>query len=166
VIDAHDGPREFRIGDQVLITRNDHRRQLLNGTAATITALGADGLHLRTRDGRDVEVDRPWLEAGQLDHGYAITLHKAQGRTVHTALLLADGSLGREAGYVGLSRGTHANHVYVASADDPRLDDDCLAAARPWLARTRSLPRARDGLMDHGRQQQLAIHQRPEARAL
>jgi conjugative relaxase-like TrwC/TraI family protein len=159
VIDTRDGPLEFRVGDQVLITRNDHQRQLLNGTAATVTALTSDGLQLRTRDGRNVPIDRTWLEASQLEHGYAMTLHKAQGRTVHTALLLADHSLGTEAGYVGLSRGTHANHLYLDPTDDPRGDQPCQPA--PAWQRPRAMP-GRDGWLEHRRAQQLATHRRVE----
>jgi conjugative relaxase-like TrwC/TraI family protein len=160
---TRDGENEFRVGDQVLVTRNDHRRGLLNGTAATITDVHRDALGLRTRDGRHVDVDRRWLEAGQLDHGYAMTLHKAQGRTVHTALLLGDATLGSEAGYVGLSRGTHTNHLYLSTADDPRGEAECLPTPR------RPAPAARDRgafdqVMRHSRQQQLATRRLAEGR--
>lgn len=122
--------RDYRLGDQVLITRNDHSRQLLNGTTGTVTALGRDDLVVRTRDGQEHRLSLGWLRQGRLDHAYALTLHKAQGRTVHTALLLADAGLGHEAGYVGLSRGTHANHLYL-HPDSPLQDlDGCTAHAR------------------------------------
>jgi hypothetical protein len=162
-VETDDGAREFRTGDQVLVSRNDHRRQLLNGTAATITALGDDGLRLRTRQGAEVDVDRRWLQAGQLDHGYAMTVHKAQGRTVHTALLLADSGLGAEAGYVGLSRGTHANHCYLAVGDDPRGDDVCLSAQRASTT-TRRDRNALDHVMRHRQQQHMATDRLAEGR--
>src|SRR3954462_2860097 len=53
---------------------------------------------------------------GQLDHGYAVTVHKAQGRTVTHALLLSSDGASRELGYVGLSRGTTSNHLYLEDA--------------------------------------------------
>jgi conjugative relaxase-like TrwC/TraI family protein len=124
-VDTDNGPVDYRVGDQVLITRNDHRRGLLNGTTATITRLDRDGLTLQTADGESAEVDRAWLAAGQLDHGYAMTLHKAQGRTVHTALVVGSDSLSAQAGYVGLSRGTHANHLFLSSRDLHELTTDC-----------------------------------------
>ena len=46
-----------------------------------------------------------------------MTCHKAQGATVDVALLYGTAGLTREAGYVALSRGRTANHLYVA--DDP-----------------------------------------------
>jgi conjugative relaxase-like TrwC/TraI family protein len=155
-VETDDGPRDYRVGDQVVVTRNDHRRDLLNGTPATITALTSEGLQLRTREGRDVAVERHWLESGQLDHGYATTLHKAQGRTVRTALLLADSSLGAEAGYVGLSRGTHANHMYLDLADGPRTEQPC-QPARAWQP-PGPADRRRDGWLERNHAQELATH--------
>jgi conjugative relaxase-like TrwC/TraI family protein len=160
---TNDGALEFRVGDQVLVTHNDHRRGLLNGTAATVTAVHGDQLQLGTRDGRQVDVDRCWLEAGQLEHGYAMTLHKAQGRTVHTALLLGDASLGSEAGYVGLSRGTHTNHLYVCASEDPRGEDECPPARRRPAPGVRD-PGACDQLMQHSRRQALATRRIAEGR--
>lgn len=163
IVDTDDGPRDFRVGDQVLITRNDHARGLLNGTTGSVTDLSRDGLRVQTRDGRHVGLDRHWLQAGHLEHGYAMTLHKAQGRTVHTALLLADPSLGTEAGYVGLSRGTDSNHLYLSAGDDPRSESDCTPTPRrtPPPRRGRG---ALDQVMQHSRQQQLAMNRLAEGR--
>jgi conjugative relaxase-like TrwC/TraI family protein len=124
-VDTDDGPVDYRVDDQVLIIRNDQRRGLLNGTTATVTRLDSDGLTLQTTGGQQAEVDRVWLAAGQLDHGYAMTLHKVQGRTVHTALVVGSDSLSTQAGYVGLSRGTHANHLFLSSRDLHEFTTDC-----------------------------------------
>jgi len=140
-VDTDDNQTSFRVGDQVLVTRNDHRRGLLNGTTATVTALDADGLTLAERSGRSVIVGRAWLEAGYLEHGYAMTLHKAQGRTVHTALLVGDDGLSTQAAYVGLSRGTDANHLFIAQSDVEQLTQHC-AGRLQFLRPARRLPRA------------------------
>jgi conjugative relaxase-like TrwC/TraI family protein len=140
-IETDDGPVSFRVGDQVLVTRNDHRRGLLNGTTATVTALDDDGLRLKTSSGQQVTVDRSWLQDGRLDHGYAMTLHKAQGRTVHTSLVIGSESLSAQAGYVGLSRGTHANHLYLSARDVHGVAADCSSRVqhlRPGRTRTRN----------------------------
>jgi conjugative relaxase-like TrwC/TraI family protein len=60
-VDTDDGPVDFRTGDQVLITRNDHGRGLLNGTTATVTSLTPNGLTLQTTAGQQTQVDRTWL---------------------------------------------------------------------------------------------------------
>jgi ATP-dependent exoDNAse (exonuclease V) alpha subunit len=117
------GPRDYRKGDQVLVTHNDHSRQLLNGTRGTVRTVRRDGLVVQLTDGRRVLLEKAWLARGELDHGYAMTLHKAQGRTVHTSLVIGDESLSQEGGYVGLSRGTHVNHLYLDAGSEAVLRD-------------------------------------------
>ena len=63
-----------------------------------------------------------YAEAGHLTHGYATTLHKAQGATLRQAFLLADDTITHQRGYSGLSRGTASNDVYVVGAPDERED--------------------------------------------
>jgi conjugative relaxase-like TrwC/TraI family protein len=157
-LDAPDGPVDFREGDQVLIARNDHSRGLLNGSTATVTALHRDGLTLRTSRGQQVRVPTGWLVEGHLDHGYAMTVHKAQGRTVHTALLVGSEALSTQAGYVGLSRGTHANHLFLSTADAHDLTTDCSHAVQHRPAAPRPQPRQ----LSRDTRQRLALeHLRP-----
>ena len=122
-VTTEDGTVDYRKGDQVIVTRNHHDQQLLNGTRGTVHTLKRDGLVVQLTDGRRVTLDKAWLAGGDLDHGYAMTLHKAQGRTVTTSLVLGDQGLTQEAGYVGLSRGTQDNHLYLASEDEHALRD-------------------------------------------
>ena len=61
---------------------------------------------------------RAHLLAGVLDHGYALTVHQAQGLTVDRVFLLADTGLYREAGYVGLSRARHRSELHLNDAPD------------------------------------------------
>ena len=158
-VDTPAGPVEYRTGEQVLVTRNDHQRGLLNGTTAIVRDLDKNGLTLATTDGRAIRVERAWLEQGVLDHGYALTIHKAQGRTVHTCLLVADSALGAEAGYVGLSRGTHANHLFLDVSDDPRIERPCQPAPAWRTPSNRASSRDRGGTLQH-----LASHQLKEGR--
>lgn len=74
-------------------------------------------LTVLTYEGRTIEVRHRYLAAGHLAHGYATTVHKAQGATVDVSLLLVDDQTYREAAYTGLSRGRAANRVYVVSDD-------------------------------------------------
>lgn len=85
--------------------RNDHRHGLVNGQRGVVTAVDPRTGSLRiTAGGRDVTASRAHLIAGAIDHGYALTVHQAEGLTVDQALLLGTSGLYREAGYVGLSR--------------------------------------------------------------
>jgi ATP-dependent exoDNAse (exonuclease V) alpha subunit len=107
--------RGYAPGDLVIVTRNDHQVGLLNGTRAVLTAATPEQLTLRTDTGDHVTVPTTW--AGEhLDHGYAMTVHKAQGLTSSVALLYGTNALTQQAGYVALSRGTTANHLYTSAA--------------------------------------------------
>lgn len=100
------GNREFRTGDRVVCLRNQRVDGLLNGLRGVVTALDPDAqsLTVRLTDGTDRAVPSSYLDAGHLDHGYAMTIHKAQGLTADEALILATDDLYQEAGYTALSR--------------------------------------------------------------
>ena len=59
---------------------------------------------------------------GWLTHGYATTIHKAQGTTVDQCFILADETTSREHAYTALSRGRHGNNLYL-STDDRRAEE-------------------------------------------
>ena len=137
-ITTAEGQLDYRKGDQVIVTRNHHDRDLLNGTRGTVHTLRRDGLVVQLTDGRRVLLEKDWLAGGDLEHGYAMTLHKSQGRTVTTSLVLADESLSQEGGYVGLSRGTAGNHLYLDTATEDALRD--CSARHPVAATNPALP--------------------------
>jgi ATP-dependent exoDNAse (exonuclease V) alpha subunit len=122
----------FRVGEPVLVTGNDYSRGLLNGTRGRVSAVHLHRGELAlTADGRTHTLPASYLATGLVQPGYALTCHRAQGSTVDIGLLLAGAGLSREAGYVGMSRGRHANYLYAATealappvdgeADHPRL---------------------------------------------
>jgi ATP-dependent exoDNAse (exonuclease V) alpha subunit len=98
---------------------------VLNGDLGTVTATHADTGSLTIRlDRHPVPICLPawYLQAGHLDHGYAVTCHKAQGATVDKAFVVASGSITREWAYVAMSRGRAANTMYLAGRTD---HEDC-----------------------------------------
>lgn len=118
------GGRAFAVGDAVIAGRNDYRIGLLNGSRGTVTAVDTKRTRItvETTEGRAVDVPTRYLDAGHLTYGYATTVHKAQGATVDTALLLVDDQSYREAAYTGLSRGRIANRVYVVTDDTHAIE--------------------------------------------
>jgi conjugative relaxase-like TrwC/TraI family protein len=124
-VGSEERARAYAAGDDVVITRNDYRREVFNGTRARVTALDArtGELTLNTRDGQRLTVPAAWA-ADRLDHAYAMTCHRAQGITVDTALLYGTAALSREAAYVAMSRGREANYVY-ATHEELRGYDEC-----------------------------------------
>ena len=113
--------RPFQIGDRVVCLRNDRRLDVRNGTTGDITMIDPHDrtLTINTADGARI-LPADYLDAGHVRHGYAVTIHKAQGVTCDHALLLGTDDLYQESGYVGISRGRHSNRIHAVSTEpDP-----------------------------------------------
>ena len=108
---AQVGHVEFAVGDRVVCTRNNKRLGVVNGDAGTVVGAGEKGL-IVTLDNGEVELPEAYLAAGNLSHGYALTVHKAQGATCDVALVWGE-NLGAESGYTALTRGRLRNRVFV-----------------------------------------------------
>ncbi len=125
VVDVDDRRRESEAGDEVLFLRNDRRLGVRNGMRATIERIhpmGSVDLTVTTSDRLRVDVPRWYVDQGHLAHGYAMTIHKAQGLTCDTSLVYATDDLYRELGYVALSRGRDLNMIYTTG--DVKIDPE------------------------------------------
>lgn len=165
-VGSEERERRFAVGDEVVVTRNDYRLDLFNGTRANVLAidLARGWLTLRARDGQTVTVDARWA-AERLEHGYAMTCHRAQGVTVDVALLYGTSALNREHAYVAMSRGRHANYVY-ATHDDLRHYDECGLddPGHDQDELTRLAGEALGDAVARSRRQRLALEHGPESR--
>jgi hypothetical protein len=108
------------VGD-VIITRSNNRRLRLNATdwvkngdRWTVIAIGQSG-DLKVRHNRSRLTVR--LPADYVSEstglGYASTIHSAQGVSADTMHGLATGQESRQQLYTMLTRGRHANHLYL-----------------------------------------------------
>ena len=81
--------RPFQVGDQILCLRNDYPHGLRNGMAGTIESIDHEHrrITMATDDGRRT-IPTEYIDQGLLRHGYAVTVHKAQGSTCDHSLLL------------------------------------------------------------------------------
>lgn len=131
--------RAFATGDKLLFTRNEYGLGVENGAIGEITALARTGVMMvRLADGREVGVDprlHPYLE-----HGYALTVHKAQGLTVDRAYVFASDSFDAHTTYVAMTR--HRSDVGLYYGRD-RFGNDADLTAR--LSRER----AKDTTLDY-----------------
>lgn len=89
--------REFAPGDRIVALKNDKELGLQNGSMATIAGLDKDGnARLALDGGKEVNINLN--EYQNIDHGYAVTVHKSQGATVESALQFAYVKPGQEQG--------------------------------------------------------------------
>lgn len=141
---------DYAVGDQVIALRNNCRLGLTNGQLGTVTgAAGPGGLRVRVADGTTRELPADYLAAGHVAHGYAWTIHKAQGATVDQAFILADDTVSQESGYTALTRGRAANRVYLVRpepGEHERAVDDPLDLLTHSLSRSAAKTAALDRL--------------------
>jgi ATP-dependent exoDNAse (exonuclease V) alpha subunit len=125
--------RPFQAGDRIMTLRNARRLGITNGTTGTVASVDIDArtLTVRTDHGAAVTLPTTYLDSRAIVHGYATTVHKAQGLTVDRAYLLADDRLTRETGYTGLSRGRDENRLYMVDAHELEQDHGHLIGRDP-----------------------------------
>jgi Ti-type conjugative transfer relaxase TraA len=81
------GARNFASGDRVMFLQNERGLGVKNGTLGTVDQVSAQSIWVQTDDGRSVRFELK--DYNRIDHGYAATIHKAQGMTVDRAHVLA-----------------------------------------------------------------------------
>jgi conjugative relaxase-like TrwC/TraI family protein len=118
-------------GERVVLRHNQRITQpdgttarVRNSDAATVLDARPGGgiVVRRDLDGATIALDAGYLAAGWVDHGYAVTAHRAQGGTWDTAIAVGVDGLYREAAYVQLSRGRDANLLVIPAAQMAQVD--------------------------------------------
>lgn len=119
------------VGDTIVTRRNDRRLSVFagrdfvkNGDRWNVESVGEDGsLQVRhVEHGGTVTLPAAYVREN-VELGYALTVHRAQGATVDTAHALIDSRADRAGAYVGLSRGREENRLYVRLNEGEKLDD-------------------------------------------
>jgi hypothetical protein len=120
----------FSPGDLVLVRRNDRALGVVNGDRGVVASVNPNqGWIALDLNGRSVVLPREFLErptrhgGRSLIHGYATTVHLAQGMTCRRTFVLVGDQLTREAGYVALSRGRESNRLYLLNSPDSERDE-------------------------------------------
>ena len=167
VVQTERGTRAFAAGDRIMFQRNErglgghysdwNAVAVKNGTLGTVLAIDAEGQRFTVRLDGASGPGTPGGSAGQekgngrevtfylrdyahIDHGYAATVHKAQGVTVDRAHVLATPHMDRHAAYVGLTR--HRDGVSLHYGRDD-------FAEPAQLARALGRERAKDTSLDY-----------------
>ena len=140
---AH-GPRLMAVGDRVMFLQNERGLGVKNGSLGTLQEIAGRRLGVRLdaagQPGAGPLVRFDTRDYAQLAHGYAATIHKAQGVTVDRAYVQASRQLDRHATYVALTR--QRGRVDLHYGQDAFGGEHELAA---WLGRERR----KDMALDH-----------------
>jgi Ti-type conjugative transfer relaxase TraA len=97
------GPRDFAVGDQIVFLRNENSLGVKNGMIGRVVEARTGKLVVEAgEDKRRVEVAQAFY--CEIDHGYATTIHKAQGATVDRVKVLGSLSLDKHLSYVAMTR--------------------------------------------------------------
>ncbi len=134
------GGRSFASGDRIMFLQNERGLGVKNGTLGTIEQVSARSMSVRTDDGRSVSFDLK--DYDRIDHGYAATIHKAQGMTVDRTHILATPGLDAHGTYVALSRHRDGMDLHYGHDD---------FASQGRLSRILSRDRAKDMASDYER---------------
>jgi Ti-type conjugative transfer relaxase TraA len=132
------GERNFASGDRVMFLQNERGLGVKNGTLGTVEQVSAQSMSVQTDDGRSVQFDLK--DYNKIDHGYAATIHKAQGMTVDRAHVLATPGMDAHSSYVALSRHRDGLELHYGRDDFANQDR---------LTRTLSRDRAKDMALDY-----------------
>lgn len=159
--DRFGGPRrtfalKLAVGDQLMFTKNDKRLGVKNGTIGTLLALhkGYAFIQLGGKKGPVIPVNLAVYR--NFRHGYAVTIHKAQGMTTDNVHILASKNMDRNLTYVAMSR--HRSQVSLHYAADD-------FAGYGALVHALGKERLKDTTVDYFRERSQVVEHRPELAA-
>jgi hypothetical protein len=138
------GDISYRAGDRIVALAPGANREVVTSECGTVDAVDVARRELGATmddDGRFQLFGPNDIDASRLAHGYAVTVHRAQGATVGRAHALEDGG-GRELAYVKMSRARECSTVYVVA--------DSVAQATEDLCRSWSQSRRIGWAIDRG----------------
>ncbi|MER8691533.1 Ti-type conjugative transfer relaxase TraA [Mesorhizobium opportunistum] len=137
-VNVERGARSFASGDRVMFLRNERGLGVKNGTLGIVEEVTTQSMTVRVDDDRSVRFDLK--DYAHIDHGYAATIHKAQGVTVNRTHVLATPGMDAHGSYVALSRHRDGMDLHYGGDD---------FATRDRLDRTLSRDRAKDMASDY-----------------
>ena len=101
-------PIEIRAGDRIRWTRNDRKRDLVNGEQSEVVAIGRERVRFRRADGRTFSLAQDDPQLRHIDHAWSSTVHGAQGSTADGVIAVLDSGHGaltdQSTFYVEISR--------------------------------------------------------------
>jgi hypothetical protein len=129
------GGAVYQAGDRIVTLAPGTDGRLVTSERGTVSAVDVDTgtLTARMADGRTQRFTAEETAAQRLTHGYALTVHRAQGVTVDVTHRYEDGG-GRELAYVAMSRARGPSYVHTVADDVAQATGDL---ARDWAVEAR-----------------------------
>ncbi len=135
------GKRAFAPGDRIVLLENNRDLDVKNGMLGTVEAVEPNALHLRL-DGSSSgqsnarHLTLPVKDYQAFDHGYATTIHKAQGATVDRAFVMASSTMDRHLTYVAMTRHRDAVTLYAGRDDLHEMKEMVASMGRSGVKET------------------------------
>lgn len=129
---AERGERQFAEGDRIIFLKNDRQLNVKNGATGAVEKAEDGKLTVKLDAGRKVVFDEK--RYNQVDHGYAVTVHKAQGVTVGRTHYTPSRMTHRELGYVAGSRHEERFTLHTTRAARAELDKQMSKSQQKDLA--------------------------------
>lgn len=147
VIQTSRGERTFAEQDRIYFLRNENRELFVkNGTLGTIERINGDYVTVsldRNDNNQSRVVAFNLKDYNDIDHGYAATVHKAQGITVDRTHVLASKYFDRHSTYVAMTRHREGADMYVNRETFPSFHS---------LSQSLSRERTKDVTLDYARE--------------
>jgi ATP-dependent exoDNAse (exonuclease V) alpha subunit len=100
---------EVSVGDRLLLTANRRDSEFRATNGELVTVAGIDQAKVRLDDGRTLPANYR-----HFSHGYAVTAHRSQGKSVESVIISGDG-MRKELFYVAASRGRQSVLVITSA---------------------------------------------------
>ncbi|MGA7814293.1 AAA family ATPase, partial [Caballeronia sp.] len=151
-----EGERAFAPGDRLLFRENNRDLGVKNGSLGVVERAEAGRLQVRLDSAKGPGQGRVVLvsmaDYAAIDHGYATTIHKAQGATVDRAYVFASETMDRHLTYVAMTRHRDAVQLY-ASGDEFRDVGQLSARLSRAQAKETTLDYAQQTPLEHGQRE-------------
>lgn len=106
---------QYRVGDKVMQTVNNYDKNVLNGDCGVIYECNKEFAYVKF-EGKKETIKYKKDEIGELDLGYATTIHKSQGSEAENVMIVCarqhSYSLDRELIYTGITRAKSKAYIF------------------------------------------------------
>ncbi len=116
------GHKEFAQNDRIYFLKNDRDLGVKNGSLGTIEKIEGNQLTIKldkdnSQSSQNSRITFNLDQYNHIDHGYAATIHKAQGVTVNRTYLLASRHMDSHATYVAMSRHRQSADLFYSKEE-------------------------------------------------